>query len=74
MYPAMQPRENQRGQYGDSSWRSPAVNLGILGFGVALGLTAWPSVTRRNPVGFIALSASGSMVGVSLTELLFGGL
>ena len=63
-------QDHQRGEYG--ARRGTATNLGILGFGLALGLVAWPSVKRRNPLGFIALSASGSVVGVGLTELLFG--
>ena len=65
----MNPRENQRGEYGR---RSTSANLGIVGVGLAVGLASWPAVMKRSPLGFIALSASGSMVAAGVTELLFG--
>ena len=68
----MIPRENQRGEYG--SRRGDLANLGIVGIGLAIGLASWPAVKRRNPLGFIAMSASGSMVAVGVTKLLFGTL
>ena len=50
------------------------VNIGILGVGLAVGLAAWPGVKKKTPLGFIAMGASGSMVALGLTELIFGGL
>lgn len=69
----MNTRNNQRGQYGGG--RRPAVNLGIISVGVIAGLAAWPMVKKkRDPLGLIIMGASGSMVAVGATELLFSRL
>ena len=74
---------NQRGEYGRAQVGQTlparrhsriAVNLGVIGVGVVVGLASWPSVRKRRPLGFIAMGTSGSMVAVGLTELLFGNL
>lgn len=66
---------NQRGEYSARYRRfRPAVSLGVIGVGVAIGLAAWPGVRQQKPFGFIAMGASGSMVAVGLTELLFSNL
>jgi hypothetical protein len=64
------PSGNQRGEY-RTVLPSNGMHLGIMGVGLVLGLAAWPSVKKRNPLGFIAMSASGGMVSLGLTQLLF---
>lgn len=59
------------GQEGTQLRRPTAVSVGILGTGLVIGLMAWPSVKKKEPLGIIGIGVSGNMVAVGLTELLF---
>jgi len=66
--PASQP---QLGQMRPETKRTLVSHV-ILGIGLVVGAAGWPLYKKNNPLGVIALSASGSLVSVGILGLLLG--
>ena len=67
---------NQRGEYGSRKiapeTRSALANHGVLALGLLVGAIGWPLYKRNQPLGVIALGASGSMVSAAILGLALG--